>query len=320
MYSSIRWLIVAAAVMLAVGPIGAQRIKVTTQTVPLYVTVTDSEKRLVPDLTQDDFEVYDNGKLQTLTNFDNEPTPITVVVMLDTSGSMTLALDLVKDGAEQFLMRMMPVDMGMVGAFNDKIEFHPSSFTDNRDQLARALKDLDFGYPTRLYDAVDQSIDQLNGNEGRKVVLVFTDGDDNSSKKSSGSVMERARVEEVMIYSIGLENEYFNGQQRVRSSPDRGLQQAVRGNGRRILPAEEEGRARSDLHTRRAGAAQPVRSRVLAGDAGRQDPQTRGAGEARRRHSTRPQELRRHALGLHAKVGNSVRSCSSGRGPPDLLL
>ena len=223
MSPSIRWLSVAAAVMLAVGPIGAQRIKVTTQTVPLYVTVTDSEKRLVPDLTRDDFEVYDNGKLQTLTNFDNEPTPITVVVMLDTSGSMTLALDLVKDGAEQFLMRMMPLDMGMVGAFNDKIEFHPSSFTDNRDQLARALKDLDFGYPTRLYDAVDQSIDQLNGKEGRKVVLVFTDGDDNSSKKSSGSVMERARVEEVMVYSIGLENEYFNGQQRVRSSPDRAL-------------------------------------------------------------------------------------------------
>ena len=250
MYSSIRWLIVAAAVMLAVGPIGAQRIKVTTQTVPLYVTVTDSEKRLVPDLTSDDFEVYDNAKLQTLTNFDNEPTPITVVVMLDTSGSMTLALDLVKDGAEQFLMRMMPLDKGMVGAFNDKIEFHPSSFTDNRDQLARALKDLDFGYPTRLYDAVDQSIDQLNGKEGRKVVLVFTDGDDNSSKKSSGSVMERARVEEVMIYSIGLENEYFNGQQRVRSSPDRALQQAVGGNGRRILPAEEERRPRADLYTR----------------------------------------------------------------------
>jgi Ca-activated chloride channel homolog len=218
----IRWLIVVAAVMVVASPAGAQRIKVTTQTVPLYVTVIDDQKRLVPDLTRDDFEVYDNGKLQTLTNFDNEPTPITVVVMLDTS-SITLALDLVKDGAEQFLMRMMPLDKGMVGAFNDKIEFHPASFTDNRDQLTRALKELDFGYPTRLYDAVDQSIDQLNGTEGRKTVLVFTDGDDNASKKGAGSVMERARLEEVMIYSIGLENEYFNGQQRVRSSPDRNL-------------------------------------------------------------------------------------------------
>ena len=223
MHASLRWLSVLTAAVLLVRPVGAQRIKVTTQTVPLYVTVTDEQKRLVPDLTKEDFEVYDNAKLQTVTNFDNEATPITVVVMLDTSGSMTLALDLVKDGAEAFLMRMLPIDKGMVGAFNDKIEFHPASFTDNRDQLARALKDLDFGYPTRLYDAIDQSIDQLNGADGRKTVLVFTDGDDNSSKKSAGTVMDRARLEEVMIYSIGLENEYFNGQQKVRSSPDRNL-------------------------------------------------------------------------------------------------
>jgi len=212
-----------SALLIAARSADAQPIRVTTQTVPLYVTVTDSEKRLVPDLTREDFEVYDNGKLQTLTNFDNEPTPITVVVMLDTSGSMTLALDLVKDGAEAFLMRMLPIDKGMVGAFNDKIEFHPASFTDNRDQLARALKDLDFGYPTRLYDAIDQSIDQLNGGEGRKTVLVFTDGDDTASRKSSGAVLERARNEEVMIYSIGLENEYLQGNQRVRTRPDSGL-------------------------------------------------------------------------------------------------
>jgi Ca-activated chloride channel family protein len=223
MSSSLRWLSLAAVLAAASIPLGAQRIKVTTQSVPLYVTVMDEQKRLVPDLTKDDFEVLDNTKPQTITTFDNEPTPITVVVMLDTSGSMTVALDLVKDGAEQFLMRMMPIDKGMVGAFNDKIEFHPASFTDNRDQLVSALKDLDFGYPTRLYDAVDQSIDQLNGADGRKVVLVFTDGDDNSSKRNAGEVLERARAQETMIYSIGLENEYFNGQHRVRSAPDRNL-------------------------------------------------------------------------------------------------
>src|SRR5215210_8064450 len=100
MHASLRWLTVVSAVLLLASPAGAQRIRVTTQTVPLYVTVTDEQKRLVPDLTKEDFEVYDNGKLQTLTNFDNQPTPITVVVTLDTSGSMTLALDLVKDGAE----------------------------------------------------------------------------------------------------------------------------------------------------------------------------------------------------------------------------
>ncbi len=107
---------------------------------------------------QEDFEVYDNGKLQTLTNFDNKAMPITAVVMLDTSGSMTLLMDLVKQAAEEFLIRMMPEDKGKVGAFNDKLEVKPEAgfpFSNNRDQLIRALNDLDFGYPTRLWDAVD---------------------------------------------------------------------------------------------------------------------------------------------------------------------
>ena len=197
--------------------------RVTTNSVAIYATVTDAEKRLVPDLVLDDFEIYDNGKLQTVMSFDNKPLPISVVVMLDTSGSMTLALDLVKSAAEQFLLRLMPEDQGMVGAFNDKIEFHPEGFTNSRDELVRSLKELDFGYPTRLYDAVNQSMAQLKGIPGRRVVLVFTDGDDNASKTGSGDVTDRGRLEDVMVYSIGLENEYFDGARKVRSSPDRGL-------------------------------------------------------------------------------------------------
>jgi Ca-activated chloride channel homolog len=217
-----------AATAILIASLAAQEtpqktFKVSTNTVALYATVTDAEKRLVPDLVQDDFEVYDNNKLQTLTSFDNKPQPISVVVMLDTSGSMTLALDLVKAAAEQFLLRLMPDDQGMVGAFNDKIEFHPEGFTNSRDMLVRSLKDLDFGYPTRLYDAVAESMSQLKPLQGRKVVLVFTDGDDNSSKVGSGHVTDRGRLEEVMVYSVGLENEYFDGARRVRSSPDRGL-------------------------------------------------------------------------------------------------
>jgi Ca-activated chloride channel family protein len=212
-----------AAVLLVVHPSAQQKFKVSTNTVALYVTVTDVEKRLVADLIQEDFEVYDNGKLQDITSFDNHPLPITVVVMLDTSGSMTTSLDLVKRAAEQFLIRLLPDDQGMVGAFNDKIEFHPAGFTGNRDELVGLLKELDFGYPTRLFDAVDESISQLNSVEGRKVVLVFTDGEDTASKVGSGRVTDRARAEDVMVYSIGLESEYFNGQRRVRSSPDRGL-------------------------------------------------------------------------------------------------
>lgn len=213
-----------AACLLAV-PTAAQqgKFKVSTNTVAIYATVTDADKRLVPDLVEEDFEVYDNGKLQTLTSFDNKPLPITVVVMLDSSGSMTLALDLVKAAAEQFLLRMLPDDQGLVGAFNDKIQFLPDAVTGSRDELIRSLKDLDFGYPTRLYDAIGESMSQLKGIPGRKVVLVFTDGDDNASKVGAGQMADRARDEDVMIYSVGLENVYFDGQQKKRSSPDRGL-------------------------------------------------------------------------------------------------
>ena len=215
---------VAAAAWLAV-PTSAQ-IKVGTQSVPLYVTVLDNNKRLVAHLQREDFEVYDNGKLQQLTTFDNQVTPINAVVMLDTSGSMTLALDLVKQGAEEFLHRMLPEDKAKVGAFNDKLEVKPEAglpFTNNRDQLIRALGDLDFGYPTRLYDAIDYAMNELEPLDGRKVVLVFTDGEDTASRNKAGDVIERARNNEVMIYSIGMENVYFNGQSRVRTSPDRGL-------------------------------------------------------------------------------------------------
>ena len=103
----------------------AQRIKVTTQTVPLYATVVDGQRGSSPIWCSDDFEVYDNGKLQPLTNFDNKATPFTAVVMLDTSGSMTLNLDFVKQAAEEFLMRLLPEDKAKVGAFNDKIQVLP---------------------------------------------------------------------------------------------------------------------------------------------------------------------------------------------------
>jgi Ca-activated chloride channel family protein len=224
-----------AAVLVALAltiPLAAQKIKVTTESVPVYVTVTDAEKRLVPDLVLEDFEILDNGKPQTINVFENKPTPITVTVMIDTSGSMTTALDFVKDGAEQFLLRLMPGDKAQVGEFNDKIRFHPGSFIEDRDRLVYLVKnELDFGYPTRLWDAVDESIARLEPMDERKVVLVFTDGDDTASKLGVGKVMDRARAKDVMVYAIGLVNEYFNGQQKVRSQPDRGLKKLAEDTG-----------------------------------------------------------------------------------------
>src|ERR1700720_3039112 len=93
------------------GPAAQQpTFKAGTQVVSLFVTVADAQKRLVPDLTKDEFEVFDNEKPQSLVFFQNENQPITVVVMLDTSGSMTGTISLLRAAAEQFLIRLLPED------------------------------------------------------------------------------------------------------------------------------------------------------------------------------------------------------------------
>jgi Ca-activated chloride channel homolog len=194
-----------------------------TQVVSLFATVTDAGKRLVPSLVKEDFEVFDNDKPQPLVFFENEVQPIAVVVMLDTSGSMTASIPLLRKAAEQFLIRLLPADQGRVGAFNDKIQFN-DTFTSNRDNLISDLQTLDFGNGTRLWDAVGASLDELKGIHERRVILVFTDGDDTESKVRLGTVMDRARAEEVMVYAIGFESIYFNGQRMVKSKPDGGLQ------------------------------------------------------------------------------------------------
>src|SRR5436190_17530821 len=124
-----------------------------TQVVSLFVTVADAQKRLVPDLTQEEFEVFDNDKPQAITYFDNSIHPINVVLMLDTSGSMTLTIDLLKQAAEQFVFRLLPEDKARVGAFNDKIQIN-ARWSNNRDQFVTDIKDLDYGNGTRLGDAV----------------------------------------------------------------------------------------------------------------------------------------------------------------------
>jgi Ca-activated chloride channel family protein len=232
-----------------------------TRTVALYATVTDAQKRLVPDLIQEDFQIFDNDKPQSLDLFINEVQPITVVVMLDTSASMTGNLKLLEQAAEQFILRMLPKDKGLVGAFNDKIEFFPATFTNDRDRLIRALRDLDFGNPTRLYDAIAASMDRLHKIDGRRVVLVFTDGDDTGSRADGGSVLEQARREEVMIYAVGLRSDYFNGARQVRSKPDSGLKRLAEETGGGYFELDDT----SDLAPTFTRVAQELHSQYVLG-------------------------------------------------------
>jgi Ca-activated chloride channel family protein len=128
-----------------------------------------------------------------------------------------------KAAAEQFIIRLLPEDRAMVGASNNKVEFGGTGFTNDRDDLARDLRELDFGNATRLWDAVDASLEQLQGVEGRRVVVVFTDGDDTGSSVGTGRIIDRARADEVMIYAIGLESVFMVGGRQQRTRPAGGL-------------------------------------------------------------------------------------------------
>jgi len=250
--------LLAAPIVLAQEP--QPIFKSTVRTVPVYATVIDSGGRLVPDLEQADFTILDNGKPADIGLFSNESQPFTAVVMLDTSASMTANLKLLNRAAEQFLLRLLPVDKAQVGAFNDKIQLS-GTFTNNRDELISALNDLYFGNPTRLNDAIATSLDTLHGIEGRRVVLVFTDGEDTSSRIGFKTVLERSRDEEVMVYSIGLESEYFNGMRVVRSRPSRDLRKISDETGGGYFELSKT----ADLAPTFTRVAQELRSQYLIG-------------------------------------------------------
>jgi Ca-activated chloride channel family protein len=194
--------------------------RASVETVPIYATVIDGEGRLVPDLVREEFEIYDEGKKQEISIFRSDVQPLSVVVMLDTSGSMTAHLDLLKHAAENFVIRLLPFDRARVGSFSDKIDLSPA-FTSDRDALIRYLREgVDFGNPTRLWDAGMTSMDALGEETNRRVVLLFTDGDDTASQHASlGDVMRRAQAEDYMFYGIGLRSQVMGR----TSRPDPGL-------------------------------------------------------------------------------------------------
>jgi Ca-activated chloride channel family protein len=228
--------------------------------VPVFVTVTDSQQRLVTDLVEADFEVLDNDKTQKLSVFDNRYRPISIVVLLDTSLSMTGNLKLLRAAAEQFIIRLFPQDEARIGAFHDRIELS-AAFTNDRDSLISDLRNLDFGNSTRLYDALDFGLDALQEAKERKVILVLTDGDDFGSRKGSNDILDRARAEEVMVYVIGLESDFFNGRERIQTKPDRGLKKIAEETGGGYFVLEKT----SELGATFTRVAQELHSQYVLG-------------------------------------------------------
>jgi VWFA-related protein len=193
------------------------------KTVAVYATVTGPDGRLVPDLGREAFEVRDKGKPQPLTVFSNDVQPITVVMMLDRSGSMRGNFGLVQAAAEAFVRKLQPADKARIGSFAARVQIDPAGFTSDQAEMIRILRtEMQEPGPTPLWNALDEAITSLRDQDGRKVVVVFSDGGDapmnfRFNNRSIMDVMRRAQQENVMVYAVGLQSTQLRG-----PSPGRG--------------------------------------------------------------------------------------------------
>jgi VWFA-related protein len=193
----------------------------TTRTVAVYATVTNSEGRLAPDLTRDNFEVHDNGVRQELTVFSNDVQPITGIMLLDRSGSMKPNFALEVRAAETLVHGLLAEDRLRIGNFGKDIVIEPDDFTSDREALFKVLHgELQKDGPTPLWNAIDRAIDKLLLEKSRRVVLALSDGVDepldfSGHAKSMKDEIKRAEDNDIMIYAVGMEGLAPVSQQRA---------------------------------------------------------------------------------------------------------
>lgn len=181
----------------------------TVEAVNLNVVVTDKKGRFIPGLSVEDFIVYENKAPQEVAFFTPEVTPVTLLLLLDASTSVRDSVDGIKEAAANFVSKIREGDQAIIADFNDRVRFS-SHFSDDVDRLVATIQSLYAAGWTALYDSILLSLEKVSQADGRKALLVFTDGDDSrsmgmGSEASAKDAIEGAKFSEVTIYSIGFE-------------------------------------------------------------------------------------------------------------------
>jgi Ca-activated chloride channel family protein len=207
-------LIVAIAVILASTVLVATQgerpdqgnsLRVDVRLVNIYATVIDTSGRYVDGLKQTDFIVQEDGRRQVLSHFDhNQDTPVSVGVVLDTSGSMTAKLDTATDAIDRFIRTIHPDDDIFLMGF-DTQTYLLQDFTSDRNKLRKALRYADSGGGTALYDALQDGIKKVkHGANTKRAILLITDGQDTTSESSFAQTRQAVRESELLVYSLGI--------------------------------------------------------------------------------------------------------------------
>jgi len=195
------------------------QIRVQVNLVNLFATVRDKHKAIVTGLKQDDFQVYEDGQPQEISSFSAESNlPITLALLIDTSGSETYMLSAEKEAASRFLARILRKgDLSLVMSFDLDVDLL-ADFTDDRGILNRAINRAQINAPsspvpgplpssnsggTNFYDAVYLAAhDKLSDEAGRKAVVVLTDAEDTGSKLKLQDAIEAAQRTDAVVHIL----------------------------------------------------------------------------------------------------------------------
>lgn len=174
--------------------------------VGLSPIVTDRSGRYVKGLKREDFLVYEDGNPRNVDTFDDIDSPLSVILVFDTSGSMLLKIADAREAAKRFLAALKPEDQAALLTFNSQITGF-TSFTRDKASLRNAVDRLRPAGETALYDATATALKKLDSAAGRRAVVLFTDGEDNRSRMTVTQVIDRARASEASIYAVAQGND-----------------------------------------------------------------------------------------------------------------
>lgn len=186
-------------------------LKVETNLITIPVSVFDRNGLYIPGLRQNDFKIFEDGVEQTIAYFGTQDKPFTVAILIDTSPSTEYKIDEIHRAAAAFVDQLNPNDSVIVIEFNSSVKVQTEA-TSDRDRIYKAINRAKFGNGTSLYNAVDEGLrKQLGRIEGRKAVVLFTDGVDTTSRKNSyDSTVNYAEESDSLIFPIYYNTYYDN--------------------------------------------------------------------------------------------------------------
>ncbi|QYO66898.1 VWA domain-containing protein [Leptolyngbya sp. 7M] len=178
-------------------------IRIETNLVTMPVSVLDRDGRFISGLTERDFQIFENGKQQKIEYFQSTEQPFTVALLIDVSPSTAFRMDEIHNAAILFVEQLRPSDRVMVISFDERMRVLTPP-TNNRNELRYAIRQAQWGNGTSLYEAVDRTLkNELARIEGRKAIVLFTDGVDTTSRRASyQSTLNETEEGDALIYLI----------------------------------------------------------------------------------------------------------------------